>query len=551
MLDDLLEKGNKHFLGSLILKQENVANGAPQVLVIDGQQRLTTLSILIKALFDSFDADMRNNCKATVDAFLFYKKDKTSNEQFVKIEHSKLDREDFKSVITVGVASADITDKSNKIFRCYKYFLDKLKEVGLEKSINLFNMLTNIQSKILVVIDLADDDNEQSIFDTINSAGVRLSVADIIKNALFQRAIEMRDEDSAISLYKENWEDVFARKKCDTDFWDTERTLGRLKRDNLEILLHSVAVIEGFYNPEKDKLDKLALIYKKYINKQKDFGTLANFAKIIAEYAELYRNKLVLDDAFFGYKNYERRLVNVLNVCDVSTFYPYALYLYKKYENDEEQLKKELHKLETFVVRRFVCRAETKNYNKLCKEFIKDPLKLDTELSEPEINDKALIEKLRNIDNKQATLVLFWVELYRRHKKTGYYDKDELKYEYTLEHIMPENWEKYWADVPVIGDDGKIITNEKKATEHRESVINKIGNMTLLKKGLNSSIRNYEFQRKVKGEGCKGGIEAFAELGITKEVIEPFNNGDKVWDEAKINARSKAIIRDVLAIWSL
>lgn len=116
-------------------------------------------------------------------------------------------------------------------------------------------------SNILVVIDLTVDDDEQAIFDTINSAGVRLSSADIVKNVLFQRAFELfgNQEDVEV-LYKDSWEAVFANDEQSITFWDTARATGRLWRDNIELMLHSISVIEGFFDPEKHSLSDLSNI---------------------------------------------------------------------------------------------------------------------------------------------------------------------------------------------------------------------------------------------------------------------------------------------------
>jgi hypothetical protein len=552
LISDLLENDKSHFLGSLILKQVAVQSGnTKQVLVIDGQQRLTTLSILLRTLYDSFDSDTQDACKQKLETCLYFKKKASSKELFVKIEHSKVDNKHFQSVIKKEIdhAPLDLGESDNNIIKCYKFFSGRIATIDMEKRIELFDDLMDDDKKILVVIDLTDADDEQSIFDTINSAGMRLSSADIVKNVLFQRAFDLYSNNEEVeTLYEDHWESVFASDEQTIAFWATERTLGRLKRDNLEILLHSIAVIEGFFDPEKHKLTDLANIYKVYINGLNLIG-LTIFIGAITEYAKLYRQKMYVFDSsdLFGYDDYEKRLFHVLNVCDVSTFHPYILYLYRNYALNDDTLKSVLHKLETLVVRRFVCNSETKSYNRLCKEFIGDPSKLDTTLAET--SDDDFKTALQRISNKSAALLLFWVELYRR-SKDNRYDRDELKYTYTLEHIMPQKWEEYWSAVPVTGDDGAVIANVEEAKQYRNRIIYSIGNMTLLKSSLNTSLRNYEFKRKVEGENRKRGIKHYAELGITKlDVVAPFDMGDQTWDETKIRRRGSEITNDVLAIW--
>jgi DNA-directed RNA polymerase subunit N (RpoN/RPB10) len=166
-----------------------------------------------------------------------------------------------------------------------------------------------------------------------------------------------------------------------------------------------------------------------------------------------------------------------------------------------------------------------------------------------ETTDEDVKNGLLRINNKYAALLLFWVELYRR-KNDNRYDRDELKYTYTLEHIMPQKWEEYWSTVPVIGEDGNVISDFEVAKQCRYRIIYSIGNMTLLKSSLNTSLRNYEFQRKIEGEGRKRGIKHYAELGITKlDIVEPYDKGDHSWDEAKIRERTAEITKDVLGVW--
>jgi hypothetical protein len=190
---------------------------------------------------------------------------------------------------------------------------------------------------------------------------------------------------------------------------------------------------------------------------------------------------------------------------------------------------------------------ETKNYNKICKEFIANSQSLSVKLAET--TDIEVLNGLRDITNKNATLVLFWIELYRR-----YWDKKqaqkELKYTYSLEHILPQKWEQYWQNTPVKDEQDQIIVDREIAKRERYNKCYWLGNMTLLKSNLNSALRNHEFEKKIKGEGKKKGMEYYNELSITKEITEPFNNGDKIWDETKILYRTDQLGKEFLKIWS-
>lgn len=562
ILTDLLDFEKSHFLGSLILKQQEKQSGKPkEVLVIDGQQRLTTLSILLRAIFNGFDTETQENSEDALRNYLFFKKNKTDKYYFVKISHSKVDRSHFHDVInnkipddlyesiTVENAATKTTSKNSKIYQCYKYFSERLKDISLEDRLELFNRLLDDENKILVIIDLSEKENEQTIFDTINSAGVRLSSADIVKNALFQKALELFDtEEEVEELYQSNWENVFTIDEEAIIFWDTPRATGRLMRDNIEILLHSISVIKGFFDPDKHTLSDLSNLYKNYIFNISR-SNLKDFISEIAKYATLFREKILVfnPSTLFTYQDHYIRLFHILNICEISTFHPYVLSLFYKYDNDETKLLKELSKVESLVVRRMITKSETKSYNKMCKEFIRDNSAIDLKLFEQ--TDDNIKNGLTSIVNKNATLLLFWIELYRRANDRKQSVK-ELKYNYSLEHLMPQKWEQFWSNVTILDENGILISDRETAKKERMAKISHIGNMTLLNSSLNTSLRNYEFDRKIKGEGRKKGIKDYADLGITKfDILTPYEGGDTIWNETKIVNRTKDLANDIIQIW--
>jgi hypothetical protein len=562
ILTDLLDFDKSHFLGSLILKQLEKQTGKPkEVLVIDGQQRLTTLSILLRALYNSFDEETQKNCDSSIKNYLFFKKNQTDKDFFVKIEHSKIDKKYFQKVIKNEVTKEEYdaivvenpatktTSKSNKVLQCLKYFTEKLNTVDVNKRLDLFNRLLDQENKILVIIDLSEKEDEQAIFDTINSAGVRLSSADIIKNAMFQKALDLFDNvEDVETLYKDNWGNVFSLDEDAINFWDTPRATGRLMRDNIEILLHSISVIKGFFDPDKHTLSDLSNLYKAYILKINK-NELEAFIKEISKYAKLFREKILVfnGSTLFNYQDNYSRLFHILSACEISTFHPYILSLFYKYDNNEVKLSEELKKIERLVIRRMITKSETKSYNKMCKEFIKDNSTVAAKILEE--TDSDVLDGLSSISNKNATLLLFWVELYRRANDSKQSVK-ELKYNYSLEHVMPQKWEEYWSNVDVLDNSSNIITDRELAKRERYSKIYSIGNMTLLNSSLNTSLRNYEFSRKIEGEGKKRGIRHYADLGITRfDILDVYDSGNKVWNEKKISDRTTSLANDILTIW--
>jgi hypothetical protein len=243
-------------------------------------------------------------------------------------------------------------------------------------------------------------------------------------------------------------------------------------------------------------------------------------------------------------------------VCDISTFHAYILKLLSKYDDLDEnnlpaELADELHNLETIAIRYVVCGSSTKNFNKNCADLLAGRTTTADLIKDrqDEIGDSILSQKVKNISNKHATLLLFWVELKRRSEDKKCAEK-ELKYCYTLEHIMPQKWQEFWpVDHPMVKDNnGKDIIDIEIAEEARNAAVYEIGNMALLVSNLNTSIRNYEFKRKMEGEGRKAGVKKYDYLLYTKDVTGFYDQGG-IWDETKIHDRTHELTEAILKMW--
>lgn len=130
----------------------------------------------------------------------------------------------------------------DKIIRCYEYFTKQIKEVEYHKDKEFLEFILN--SKLWVTINLDTNEDEQKIFDSINTAGLKLTATDIIKNALFAKAMELNTDYE--KLYKEYWDNLFEAKE-NKEFWEEEIATGRLKRVQSEIFLHAFAICDIIY----------------------------------------------------------------------------------------------------------------------------------------------------------------------------------------------------------------------------------------------------------------------------------------------------------------
>lgn len=576
LLENFSADMGNHFLGSIILSKINVASGEKnRFSVIDGQQRLTTISILLKAIYDSLPPEKQEDIKDEVIGCLFQKNDKDLYE--TKIRHSRFDKDYFEYVMGVAkkeiigghkidvISSPIITApsknrKKHQIVKCYSYFYQYLSQKTEKEILDFYNLIcpdssvqTDNSPKMLVVIDLDPIiDNEQLIFDTINSTGVRLTATDIIKNKLFQRLRSFNDvsDDEVNQFYENHWEKVFENNE-DIEYWSKYKKTGRFSRQVSEILLHSVALIKQFYDPEKQQLTDLPTVYKTYIDKKlTNSAELKKFIEEIEEYANIYkRNMLLTPDTIFHFSDTRKRLLHILDKSDLSTLQPYVLFLVKKYDSDKIALEEKLKNLENFVVRGLLAHRSNKNYNKDCKQFIQEENLVLTKANE--ISNEEILAGIQKMNNKDASIILFWLELSRIKNEEN--DISKLQDCYTLEHIMPQSWRENWSDVPVKDDNDIIIQDAAAADIRRTRLIFSIGNMTLVTSKFNISLRNYNFKRKIEGDGDKHGYMDRSALTITtKDIIEDVyekNKDNPIWDEYQIYLREQKLGKEIINIW--
>ena len=581
LLDSMSDPEDCPFLGSIILKENTDAEGRIWWTVIDGQQRLTTLSILMRACYDELEA-IRNSDRFRSE---YDDEDPWSDEVRIpfnetthiregqtrqtKIRHSRIDHTAFEEVMDGKLKDGYDTleaERDGRIRACYGYFRKALQERGMDTVQVVWDYLSkrvedrDENGKYLVVIELGSGENEQAIFDTVNTAGVRLTCADTIKNSLFQHYIDVlqregQSGDSALSmaagLYDERWESVFSASQEAVDYWNKPRQVGRLFRDNIELLLHCIAVIKGFFDPSEKKMSDLAQCYKEYIAALSR-AQLEAFICEIQTCARLYQEHFTELDAQTRYaydaEQVLPRLLHIVDVLEISTFLPYILYLlFQKEQGADTDVKERFLALERYLILHAICGESTKNYNKECLQLIRGT-SVETLLAGCENINRGNFENglRRMYSNRLATLLLFWIELYRRNTQNT--DIKELHFLFTLEHIMPQKWEEYWSvqTLPVCDESGMPVEDEERAGSIRAAAVYELGNMTLLNGKLNTSLRNYDFSRKVNGEGRKKGIKDLADCLITRELIDR-----SAWNEAAIQERTAALSAAISTIWRI
>lgn len=518
-----------YFLGSVILKQQEAPadrNIGDIRILIDGQQRLTTLNIFFKVLslkigqaqlFDTFRLKLRDNR--------------------IAISHNRNDRDSFERIMNLETIE-EVKRDENNIFEGYMYFVENLE---VEK-IDFHSILTNI---MFVGIDLTTDDDEQQIFDTTNSLGVDLTTADLLKNYFFGR--------NDVKLFIEHWQNVFEKDKEIKDYWDTEIVAGRLQRELIDLFFYSFLQIRiqdpsiNVKNNDKSDYSKASGLFNSYKSFISNYGI--EKLKLIAEikeYADLFRenfDKSIINKELPADRGIER--INcIIWGLETTTLIPYVLYIIKNVKDTNER-EKIFGYLESYVMRRMICHENTKNYNRLfseslilnniqSKEDLKDFIDKKSEKSDymPTDDDLKKAFQESKLINSQAAGILYLMESKIRDQKHGTLLKGLSQY--SLEHIMPKKWRNNWNNLQ--SEEMKVIRDKKLYT---------LGNLTIITQSLNTSIRDANWDVKKKGQGSQYGLVQFASgLDTFSKYMERTE-----WNESVIEERANFLCEMAVKIW--
>lgn len=531
-MEQVSKDGKEYFLGSIILKQLSTSTSSTigdVRTVIDGQQRLTTLALFLKVL-----------CFRTNDEWVIRKFDSMfiiGREKYA-ISHNMFDKDVFDTILKQKELKP--LESQSLLAKAYNYFLERV-------SPDKFNLETILAHISFVGIDLNNEDDEQVIFDTINSIGVTLTTGELLKNYLFTQ--------DSIDKYKAKWKPIFESDEDTLKYWDAPTTQGRLIRKNLETFLYAylhVKINDPSFNltsTQKERFRSANDLFSQY----KDFITISNIDKDalvddITAYAKLYREYLspkILDEEIPDTYGIERLNLIIFGL-DTTTLMPYLLYLLREQQNKNE-IKRIARILESYLMRRLVCKSKNDNYSDLFAASLISPQYLtagslkdylnskDTDSSLAMPGDEELVYAFEDnvLSNPRAKGVLYLLESMMRGQRHSTALKSFKSY--SLEHLMPTKWTpETWP----IAD----ITK----SEERNKCLKTLGNLALLTQSLNSSVSNNSWTIKLNGNGKKKGLLEYASGLVTmKWPLE-----QAVWEEDKIAQRAMWLYSHARVIWN-
>ena len=501
--DDLVELSEMetprtHFIGSIVsVPTVSVPEGVSKFLLIDGQQRLTTILILLTLLKDSAnengDSKFANEIKNTLLVNQY-----KENLDYYKLLPTQVDRDDFQNLIN----NKGLNEHS-QINLAYLFFKRKLARFQIDNS-NLKKIITNYLSIVSIVLD--KDDNPHLVFESLNAKGKPLTPADLIRNYFFMRI----HIDEQQNVYDELWNPM-------------ENKLG----NNLTEFIRHYLMRKGLAVKQTDVYYSL----KENIQPDNAIEYLRDLSTFSSYYEKLINPQLEKND-------YIKKYLDRLNRIEVTTAYPLLLNLYSKLnKNDisENDFIKLVEIIENYLIRRFVCGYATNQLNKIFQQVIKQ---LDERYSNNYVEGlKTILQKKgyprnsefikRIMDSKlygagdrktKTKLILESIEEHFGHKEQVPFQ------DLTIEHIMPQNlsdwWKSYYGDMWAI---------------HQELYVHTIGNLTLT--AYNSELSNSDFYTKKKAY-------ANSHLGLNK-YFETIEN----WNPKDIDIRAGNLALKMVEIW--
>ena len=394
------------------------------------------------------------------------------------------------------------------------------------------------------MIDLGADENAQEIFETLNARGAQLTAADLIKNLVFQRLTE--DGADVEAVYQHRW------KAFETAFWEEEVGVGRLRYHRSSVFLnHWLAASTGQEIPAREVFAR----FKLYATHESGASMLTLVEKLHRA-AAVYQSFVTSAEANTGPIDRLGLFAYRTGVLESEVVKPLLLAVLdpEKAPVPAAQLTKLLDTVESWMVRRMLARATTKNYNKVFTELV-DRVRTSDRSTLGDIIERFFADQrsdsrywpddqdlerdvsellaYRRLGRGRLRMVLEAIEDHKRGWRgtaIGLGEERVARGKYAIEHIMPRKWQAHWA-LP-----------EGVEAEVRDRQIHTIGNLTLLTGRLNSKVSNGPW---AGAEGKRAALSAHDVLMLNRD-LRAFHQD---WTDASIAQRTLELSRVIAQIW--
>ncbi|MFE0448303.1 GmrSD restriction endonuclease domain-containing protein [Streptomyces fungicidicus] len=476
LLESAEEKASTHFLGSVVLAPSPQNDATfPRWLVVDGQQRLTTLSLALAAIRDHV-ADTAPVEAQRIDEQYLINKWKDGNDH-LRLLPTQADRTQFAAHIRGPLSDQET---GSGVATAYTFFRRKLVEADDPTAPqDVFRIEQAITSRLaLVAVTAERGDNVHRIFESLNNTGLKLSQADLLRNYLF-----MKLQDRGEHIYETYW---LPLQKS-------------LSNDELEQLMWLQLVLDG--DDRVRRQDLYAAQQRRFENNRADNTEIEEYIRELHRRSAHFRRLLHPEEE---HDASVRAALRRLDAWQAAVTHPALMLLLDRRERGELGSSETAHALayiESFLVRRMICRVPTNNLNRIF-QAVPGQLPLDVPVTEglhrllssenrfwPD--DAELRDKIRTAPFyqygrwQQRKLVLQRLEESYGHPEPVDFAAAQL----TIEHVMPQSPGDEWLRAL-----SEEATGEETAEDLHAQLQHTLGNLTLT--AVNSELSNHPFERK-------------------------------------------------------
>ena len=536
-------KAGTHFLGAIVVQQELTSTSEIETRnVIDGQQRLTTIQILLDAAQDVAESEGWEDVAEELADLVLNKKRyaKKNPDHIFKLWPTSTDRDAFRAVMANEADTSAFAE--SQLVGAHAYFrlriLDWVEIVADdgEKEERIHALETALLGLLeLVVIDLGESDDAFVIFETLNARGTPLLPSDLVKNFIMQTVAN--EGGSPDEIHAAHW------VQFEEKWWRREIRQGRLIRPRIDMFLdYWLEVVTTDEVLSHDVFPK----FQSYVADGE--RSIVGVAEEIQRTGETFR---AMDDV--DPFSAEGTFLYRWRTMDVGTSTPLLLWLFGQPEyvlTADERLAC-LRTLESFLVRRMVGRMTTKDYNRLFLDLLKrlvergergihDTMRnylfdqtADSRLWPTDADFTASLTSLpvyRLLTRGRLRMVLEAIEdSYRTPKSEA---EHVIRGKLTIEHILPQTWTKHWP-LPEGVD-------AVQATLDRDRLLHSIGNLSLVTKRLNPGLSNNPWNLK------RPELDKHTVLLMNKRLLDGYPNK---WSESEIGDRGRELAEIAIEIW--
>ncbi|MER7845130.1 DUF262 domain-containing protein [Kitasatospora sp. NPDC096077] len=506
-----------HFLGSVVLAPGHLqAGGVQRWLVVDGQQRLTTLMLAFTALRDHYKGTGAAKAADRVHRQILV------NEFHEELDHYRLlptqaDRDSY----TACVESSPKAGGAGNIGTAYRFFLGALAQGADEHGTEWVAAVETVLKDLLSIVEITAQagDNVYRIFESINNTGVGLSQSDLLRNYVFS-LLPKRGE----RVYRELWlpmQQELGPKNLELLVWLDLVVRGHNKAKQSEIYREQQKRLDAFKNDEEALQQEIALLAERG-------NRLLRILEPERESSGVLRSVLERLGAWGG-----------------QTHYPLALHLLDLVAAGRataEEAAEALRYVESYLVRRMICQVPTNNLNRI---FMDAPRELETDRSPAEAVRRLLSGRRRkwpsDEDLREAvrTKPFYWngrshqrFHVLRRLEESHAASEpvDFEKAALTIEHVLPQRPSQAWFDLLA-----EETENGQSPKELHDLLVHTLGNLTL--SGDNSKLSNHPFERKQQ-------LLDSSALRMNQEIADA-----ERWGKAAILARADRLAERAIGLW--